>query len=492
MSTANNPSSIKPQGDERTAAWASVMNVGRERLQGGKLREAEAAYLRATQILPLRPESWVNLGAVQLQLDKRAAAQQSLANALKVHPKYPPAHSGMGDVQRTLGNLEGAKTFYSNAVSLKPDAMTLNKLATLIRSMGQGEQAEKLYLQAEKMAPNFTLPRVNRAILQIELGRMERAQQQLEQLMQMKLSAEERQHVSSALISLKARSYLMEPISRLMDSEDLAAFRVAVENTPEEQLQIDSSALAPIAHWAQQAQKLAGKYQALALQSLPEDWDQIEAAHMIPLVDSAASFRATQAEPAIWNGTQLQRRQTENMVPAIQAARQHYAMLDDPIGSEVLIRYLHMLSTRSVSLNGLFPGHFKYTQSRTLGHPTARHVIPSKAAGTWRHAIEHHVAPLSPGLERAGLLFVTMASIHPFADGNGRIGLNLMNRELVAAGLMPALFSNELGPQGLLAEAEEAAHTKGAMDKIFQTIVKGQEHAVAFLSALKQFDESAG
>ena len=132
------------------------MNVGRERLQGGKLREAEAAYLRATQILPLRPESWVNLGAVQLQLDKRAAAQQSLANALKVHPKYPPAHSGMGDVQRTLGNLEGAKTFYSNAVSLKPDAMTLNKLATLIRSMGQGEQAEKLYLQAEKMAPNFT------------------------------------------------------------------------------------------------------------------------------------------------------------------------------------------------------------------------------------------------------------------------------------------------------------------------------------------------
>jgi hypothetical protein len=326
--------------------------------------------------------------------------------------------------------------------------------------------------------------------MHIELGRFEQAEEQLQFLEAQTLGPEEREHVRSALIALQARTQLMKPIQALLESGDLPAFHSVLKALPPEQLQIDEFALTPIAHWAEQMQAIRGRHEPLALRPLPEDWVQIEAAHMIPLVDSPASFRATQLNPPVWAGTELQCRQTENMVSAIQLARKHYGLINDPIGSETLIRYLHGTCTRGVSMEGLFPGHFKYTQSRALGHPTARHVLPARASGTWRHVVEVFISTTEPRFERAAFIFLALVSIHPFSDGNGRVALTLMNRELISAGLMPALFSNELGPQGLLGVAEERAHTVGAVDQFLEAVLAGQRHALAFISALEEYDHS--
>jgi hypothetical protein len=293
------------------------------------------------------------------------------------------------------------------------------------------------------------------------------------------------------LIALQARTQLMKPIQALLESGDLPAFHSVLKALPPEQLQVDQFALTPIAHWAEQMQAIRGRHEPLALRPLPEDWVQIEAAHMIPLVDTPASFRATQLNPPVWNGTALERQQTERMVPTIELAGKYYSLINDPIGSEALIRYSHGTCTHGVGIEGLFPGHFKYTQSRSLGHPTARHVLPAKASGTWRHAIEIFISTMEPGFERAASIFLALASMHPFSDGNGRVALTLMNRELISAGLMPALFANELGPQGLLGVAEERAHTVGAVDQLLEAVLAGQKHAYAFISALEEYDQSS-
>ena len=88
----------------------------------------------------------------------------------------------MGDIRRSQGELEEASNSYRRALKLHPDPVALNNLATLTRTLGNSEEAEKLYLHAEKLAPRFALPRVNRAIMQIELGRPEEAYRQLSAL----------------------------------------------------------------------------------------------------------------------------------------------------------------------------------------------------------------------------------------------------------------------------------------------------------------------
>ena len=473
--------------DSALEKWQQAMQLGVRTLQAGDLTAAAVAFAAATSHLPDRPEAWVNLAVAKLNLADPGGAIEAIATALRINADFAPALSCMGDIKRTTGELEEAATWYRKALSRNPDPVGLNNLATVTRTLGDAQEAEKLYLDAEKLAPSFTLPKVNRAIMQIELQRFEEAHQQLTALNSASLNPQEREHQQSALLSLAERERLEPVLSRLVDSGDTQELEAALRQTPSDHLEVDHRALEPIENWLKELPSALLNIEPLPLTPLPADWSQIEAAHMIPVVASAEQFREWQAQPDALAITGLERRQTERMIPAIETATEAPFALEDPVRAETQLRQLHALCTTGVALEGLFPGRFKHTQTTARNHPTARHVIPSKAAGTFRAACDLlNNAP--PGLGRAVAVFLTNSSLHPFSDANGRVGMTLMNRELIACGLMPALFSQELGPEGLWGDAEEFAYQKGSIRSMLEAAVVGQRHAQAFLQQLAAFD----
>jgi tetratricopeptide (TPR) repeat protein len=463
------------------------MQLGVRTLHSGDVTAAAVAFAAATSHLPERPEAWVNLAVAKLNLADPQGATAAINTALQAHSDYAPALSCMGDIQRTLGALEEAAGWYHKALAINPEPVGLNNLATLTRTLGDAKEAERLYLEAEQLAPQFTLPRVNRAIMQIELQRFEEAKQQLTALNDASLNPQEREHQQSALLSLVERERLEAPLGRLVESGDSQELEVALRATPSAHLEVDRHALEPIEKWLAELAAASIDIEPVPLSTLPSDWCEIEAAHMIPVVASAREFRGWQAQPDTLPITELERHQTARMIPAIEIARAAPLELTDPVRAETQLRQIHALSTADVALEGLFPGRFKYTQTSARNHPTARHVIPSRAAGTFRSACDllNHA---TPGLGRAVTLFMTVVSLHPFADGNGRVGMTLMNRELIACGLMPAIFSLELGPKGLLGEAEEYAYQQGSILPMLEAVVAGQCNAQAFLQQLADFD----
>ena len=332
-----------------------------------------------------------------------------------------------------------------------------------------------------------SLTSVNRAIMQIELQRFEEAHQQLTALNNVSLNPQEREHQQSALLSLVERARLEPILSRLVDSGDPQELEGALRATPSDHLKVDHHALEPIKRWLRQLASTPLNEDPAPLLPLPGDWSEIEAAHMIPVVASAEQLREWQAQPDALAITELELHQTQRMITAIEAASKEPFSLADTVRAETQLRRLHALSTIDVALEGLFPGRFKYTQTSTPKYPAARHVIPSKAAGTFRAACDL-LNNTPPGLGRAVALFLTVVSLHPFGDANGRVGITLMNRELIACGLMPAIFSLELGPKGRLGDAEETAHQAGPILPMLEAVVAGQHHARAFLERLAQLD----
>jgi len=203
--------------DSALEKWQQAMQLGVRTLQGGDLTAAAVAFAAATRHLPDRPEAWVNLAVAKLNLADPDGASEAVATALRINADFAPALSCMGDIKRTIGELDEAASWYRKALAINPDPVGLNNLATLTRTLGDAQQAEKLYLEAEKLAPGFTLPKVNRAIMQIELQRFEEAYQQLIALNSASLNPQEREHQQSALLSLVERERLEPALNRLVD-----------------------------------------------------------------------------------------------------------------------------------------------------------------------------------------------------------------------------------------------------------------------------------
>ncbi len=88
------------------------------------------------------------------------------------------------------------------------------------------------------------------------------------------------------------------------------------------------------------------------------------------------------------------------------------------------------------------PGRFKLAGNRA-GATTF--VAPPLVEGTLDHGFELHRSLETP-FQRAVFMMFLVSEVHPFADGNGRIGRIMMNAELVAGGeeriVIPTVYRN--------------------------------------------------
>lgn len=117
-----------------------------------------------------------------------------------------------------------------------------------------------------------------------------------------------------------------------------------------------------------------------------------------------------------------------------------------------LLREMHAVLLDHPRGAGKAPGEFRRSQVWIGGTRPGNAVFvppPADALGDCLHAFErflHDLPEATPALVKAGLAHVQFETIHPFLDGNGRIGRLLIVLQLVADGLLrepllyPSLF----------------------------------------------------
>lgn len=108
-----------------------------------------------------------------------------------------------------------------------------------------------------------------------------------------------------------------------------------------------------------------------------------------------------------------------------------------PTGPEDLLRLLRSHHARMLARRpAVNPGSFKLRPNRA-GATTFVH--PELVEGTLIEGYRYYEA-LPTGLARAVFMMYLIAEVHPFTDGNGRVGRVLMNAELTAAGMQRILI----------------------------------------------------
>ena len=117
-----------------------------------------------------------------------------------------------------------------------------------------------------------------------------------------------------------------------------------------------------------------------------------------------------------------------------------------------LLREMHVVLMDHPRGAGKTPGEFRRSQVWVGGTRPGNAVFvppPANALHDCLHAFErflHDLPEATPALVKAGLVHVQFETIHPFLDGNGRIGRLLIVLQLVADGLLhepllyPSLF----------------------------------------------------
>ena len=464
-------------------AWLMTMNIGKQSFQQGRMGDAVNAFTQATKLQPTRIESWVNLGSALLESRRFEAAVAALGNATRINPKVAATQMLLGDAFRQLGEYTLALQSYGQAVALKRTPLALNKLACALRVTNQLDESKALYNEAIRLDPAFSLARVNLATLNIEALQFDDARALLNALSTQKLGRMEREEVDSSQRALDEYFRLEGALAQFPSEAGLDTLQTALAAVPEEALQVDNAALDSVRRYMGSIQQLKDEAPHIT-GTPPAEWPLIEALFMVPLVGNVDEFLSLQAQLAGGEQPTGDVLESVNMEAAVIAARNTEAALTDPLKAELHLRHWHALACRD--LDGFMPGHFKYTQNWTTRNPTLKRVDPALASGTFRHFIREYYSALPPGLARAALVFVAVCDLHAFADGNGRVALTWMNRELEWAGLMPAIFSRDLGIAGKLGDALKAVRNNGGdLTPLYAAIAEGQNCATDFCAQLQ-------
>lgn len=111
--------------------------------------------------------------------------------------------------------------------------------------------------------------------------------------------------------------------------------------------------------------------------------------------------------------------------------------------SEPIVKELHQTlksSTSQARASWFVVGGYKRIPNEVAMLETTP---PSEVPGAMRRLLEGYAALSSVALEEIVDLHYHFEAIHPFQDGNGRVGRLLMFRECLAHGIMPFIITEE-------------------------------------------------
>jgi tetratricopeptide (TPR) repeat protein len=141
MATGTGTLRVVPNGEPLPADTSLTTAEVRERwndygiglLLQGDLRNAEAAFLKVTQMQPRYADGWVNVGRARLQEGNVDGAEQVLRHALQVDPNLAKTHFFLGVALKTEGRYDEALDHLQQAAALYPrDRVVRNQLGRVL------------------------------------------------------------------------------------------------------------------------------------------------------------------------------------------------------------------------------------------------------------------------------------------------------------------------------------------------------------------------
>lgn len=467
-----------------TREWVDWMRTG-QRLHGAsRIVQAIAAFGAAVRIRPDSPEGWVNLSVCLNIAGRSDEALTAVDRALAIDPAMALAHLARGRALASMRRFDEARRALEAGLLLQRHPEILNDLASLMRQGKRFREACQLYEEAIGRASQMTLYRVNLATCLMELREYSEAKTCLRQLAGMDLTPAENAEVNMALGSLDEYERFRPGIEEALGSGNLQAIEEQARETPSSRLQYDKSVAGRLTQYAESARSLTGKADISMESALHPEWPMIEALFMVPVIETPEEFQAALGEIETLHAKSRAWRESMNMIEVIRSMRSYPNYHADPISMECHLRYWHALACRG--LDDFLPGQFKLLPNFVAGDPSVVRASPDRVAGTLRFLFDEVLNAVPRGMPRALVLFLGIADIHPFSDGNGRIAMALMNRELEAVGLMPTLLSAQSGCCGRFGHAIRGCRKSGGdLSALHEVIQEGQRFAAAFCKEIQ-------
>ena len=141
MSQAQAVLTVAPKGASAPQAQAVTDKSVRERwndygiglLLQGDIKNAEAVFLKVTEMDPGYADGWVNVARARIQEGNMAAAETTLRRALEIDPELAKTHFFLGTALKTLGRYDEAISHLRKASEKYPrDRVVLNQLGRVL------------------------------------------------------------------------------------------------------------------------------------------------------------------------------------------------------------------------------------------------------------------------------------------------------------------------------------------------------------------------
>ena len=421
----------------------------------GDYQQAAALYQRATEIEPTAFSAWCNLAAMRLELRQTAEATAAARQAIALKHDFGPAWANLGDALRmTRGQGDASFEAYRRAAALMPNSpQTLNKLGASLHLRSRFQDAATILRRAVSLAPGYREARVNLVTTLMSLQREEELREVLTSGTQLPdLPAAARGEWQDAL-KLLDRNLRMQPqLERAVAQNDPEPVLALEGSEPDEQPADDAlvetirAALPSVGRigdrfspWRPELADLCYAVEAHFSAHLGETVEAIETTRrwLSPAVTAVST-----------SGTEALDAKQRDALRYYQLCRHFRAVpggdARDPISAGGWLRFLHAQMTWHRPETT--PGQFKIVPNSVTVNPSVIRTPPAQVAGTLNAVCRLSRESAAPGPVRAALIYFAVADIHPFPDGNGRLGRWLMNYELQAAGFAPVVCPDVTKP----------------------------------------------
>jgi tetratricopeptide (TPR) repeat protein len=432
-----------------------LFGAGAQLFQQRRFEEAARVFRRAAEMAPESAPAWCNLAAACVEMRQPEPALAAADRAIALDPGFAPAHANRGDALRLAKrDLRLCRDAYQRAVELQPRSPDLlNKLATTEQALGELDAAGDAYERALALAPDFRLARLNYGCLLILQGRTARARELAQEAIALPgVRESDRQEFADAL-AIMDRNLALEPaLAQALAVGSPGGLMVAAAANAPAVRGHDAKLAACVARCLQRLPVEASGHSRI--HDAPDRIsDMLEAHFSAHLGDDAAAARGTldflgtygecaRGElPSSINDKSLDAWNYYN------AVRQHRAVrADTPCGTHTVVAWLRYWHAFLGShRREIAPGQLKAFPNSVIINPDIERTAPALVEGTLEH-VHASCAGVKAGAARAALVYYVIADVHPFADGNGRLGRFLMNRELEAAGLSPIVTPASFKP----------------------------------------------
>ena len=381
---------------------------------------------------------------------------------------------------RALGHQHRAKDAekaFRNALQREHSAEILNDLGSALRDQQRISEATACYREACQLDPDATLPAINLATSLLLDLKLSEAREHIDALLKRSLPPAQREELEASHGALAEYARWEAPLKSAIPGEELEPLVEASEGRPAGLLD-----RVPIERLQRCARSLRDHAEDVGEAIRPQAGDQrlgelernqLEALMMIPMAEDGSSCRDAMATMAVADSEEWE--ETRGMHAAVLAAVRHGGLVGSASRDEALLRLCHALACASFPV--MLPGQFKLARNKS-GDPRFPKARPDRVAESMSHLFEHLLPAVPAGMARAALLFMGVSDIHPFADGNGRVALALLNRELGRAGEEMVLLDGSLGVRGRLGQALQSVRVSGGdMRPLVGVLREGQRCA---------------